>query len=1002
MRSIFNVLSLSCVLLSANALAQTNAPQTTLPPTGDIPKTKPVAINASPRPIEIADMAAWKTIGTVAISANGQWTAWRILKSEGDAQVVVKSIQGKTEYSFPAGQGAGNIDFSQDGKWLAFTTHMTRKEQETAKKAKKPVVAKLALVNLSNGKQSIIERVRKFSFANERGDWLAIHKAMPDGVTPTPSPASNPSSSSSATPAKVKGSDLLLRNLKTGLSLNIGNVSEFEFDHSGRRLAYVVDANEKAGNGIVVHNLDNGTTRVLDEGDAVFEKLLWNDDGNALTVLKGVEDKAYVDKLWSAIGFRDQGKSELQKLVIEPSQLKNFPEGMTISSDAQPRWSQDFTWISLGLKETKKKPKEDKKENEADEKVNLVLWHYQDKRLQPQQKVQQEMDKRKSFAAIYRVEDQKFIRLQDESISNINMPLKGDWAIGRDDTPYQRQASMDGKRAQDVYAISLKTGEKKLLRKQASYFFGLSNDGRYYLDYQGGHFYSIALATAQRQNLTANLPVSFVDVDDDHNVDKPPVNPFGWSTDSKYVVLSDGWDIWKIAVADAKATQLTKDGARDQVSYQRRFNLEPDEKGIDLSKPQYFSAYGEWTKKAGFLRLDANANDSSKAQRMMFEDAAFRRLSKAEKADVFVYSKESVTAPPDLYVTNAQFKTSSQLSDLSTQEKPYQLSTGSRLIEYIGTDGKKLQGALYYPANYQAGKAYPTVVYIYEKLSQNLHSYTQPVVVGGGFNRAYYNSHGYAVLMPDITYRLNDPGVSAKESVLPALQAAIATGVVDANRVGLQGHSWGGYQTAFLITQTDVFKAAAAGAALTNMISMYSLVYKNSGSTNQAIFESSQGRFLGTYNDHWEAYVRNSPVFFAKNVKTPLLMLQNDIDGAVDYTQGVEYFNTLRRAGKDVVMLEYPGENHGLVKKPNQKDYMQRMKEFFDYHLMAKAAPEWLKNGVNWLKMEEHLKERVSLVTPASDTTKAKETDKKDGDAKTTDAKDEKKEERKEVMAEID
>jgi dipeptidyl aminopeptidase/acylaminoacyl peptidase len=323
-----------------------------------------------------------------------------------------------------------------------------------------------------------------------------------------------------------------------------------------------------------------------------------------------------------------------------------------------------------------------------------------------------------------------------------------------------------------------------------------------------------------------------------------------------------------------------------------------------------------------------------------------------------------------------------KLTDLQEQEKNYTMGSGSILVDYIGTDGKKLQGALFLPANYQAGKSYPTVVYIYEKLSQGLNSYTPPMVGGGGFNRAYYTSHGYAVFNPDITYRLNDPGVSAKESVLPALQAAIATGVVDSKRVGLQGHSWGGYQTAFLITQTDVFKAASAGAALTNMISMYSLVYKNSGSTNQAIFESSQGRFLGNYNDHWDAYVRNSPVFFAKNVKTPLLMLQNDVDGAVDYTQGVEYFNTLRRAGKDVVMLEYPGENHGLVKKPNQKDYMQRMKEFFDFHLKDKPAPEWLNKGVAWLKMEDHLKERAALVRPAEVKAEAKADDKKNADGK--------------------
>ncbi|MBC3873236.1 prolyl oligopeptidase family serine peptidase [Undibacterium flavidum] len=940
---------------------------------------------ATPRPVEIADMAAWKGISSAVISANGSWAAWRLAEADGDANLVVKNLSGKEEYSFPAGQGAGTIEFSDDGQWMAFTAHMTKKEQDAAKKAKKPVQAKVTLVDLKTGKATTVEKVAKFAFANERGGWIALHKASDTFAAPASAPAAPAAPGAAATPARAKGADLLLKNLKTGSSLNIGNVSEFEFDHQGRYLAYIVDANDKAGNGVVVQTLDTGASQVLDDGDANYQKLLWNDKGSGLTVLKGIEDKAYEDKLWNALGFRLESNHQFAKTLIDPAKLKDFPQDMTISADAQPRWSQDFAWISFGIKETKKKPKDDKKEAapEADEKVNLVLWHYQDKRLPTQQKVQQEADKKRSAAAVYRIAEQKFIRVGDDKLTAVNFPLTGDWALAQDDSEYQRQSSMDGRRFSDVYAVSLKTGERRLLNKQASWTFGLANDGRYSLYYDDGHFISIEMATGKRHNLTANLNTSFINVEDDHNIVKPPVVPFGWSTDSRFVLLSDGWDVWKMAVDGSKAVQVTNDGKRDQVRYQRRITLDPNEKGIDLSKPQYFSAYGEWTKKAGFLRLDANGN----AKRLAYDDVSYRRLLKAEKADVYLLSKETAIAAPDLYVAGEQLSDMRKLTDLSSQEKNYTMGGGAMLVNYVGTDGKKLQGALFLPANYQAGKSYPTVVYIYEKLSQGLNSYAQPAVGGGGFNRAYYTSHGYAVFNPDITYRLNDPGVSAKESVLPALQAAIATGVVDAKRVGLQGHSWGGYQTAFLITQTDVFKAASAGAALTNMISMYSLVYKNSGSTNQAIFESSQGRFLGAYNDHWEAYVRNSPVFFAKDVKTPLLMLQNDVDGAVDYTQGVEYFNTLRRAGKDVIMLEYPGENHGLVKKPNQKDYMQRMKEFFDFHLKDKAAPEWLTKGVAWLKMEEHLKGRAGLVTLPEVKSETKADDKKASDTKVSDTK---------------
>lgn len=984
MRPVYPAVTLGFLLASAEVLAQSatiaekNVPVTAPANAAqkiDAKSAVKAPVAATPRPIEIADMATFKGISAAVLSANGQWAAWRLSEAEGDATVVFKSLSGKEEYSFPAGQGAGSIEFSEDGLWAAFTSHMSKKEQDAAKKAKKPIQAKVTIVDLKTGKSSVVEKVRKFAFANERGGWIAMHKAMADGAAPAPAMPVTPGAPA---PARAKGSDLLLKNLKTGALLNLGNVAEFEFDFQGRYLAYIVDANDKAGNGVVVHTLDNGASQVLDDGDAVYEKLLWNDKGTGFTVLKGIDDKAYVDKLWNAIGFRIDTNNSFVKTIVDPLKLKDFPQDMTISGDAQPRWSRDFAWISFGIKEAKKKPKDEKKDADSDEKVNLVLWHHQDKRLPTQQKVQQDFDKKRSSAAIYRTAEAKFIRIGDEKLTSVGMPQFGDWALAQDDSEYQRQASMDGRRFSDVYAVSLKTGERRLLNKQASWTFGLAHDGRHYLHYEDGNFFSIEMATGKRHNLTAGLNTTFINVEDDHNLVKPPVTPFGWSSDSRFVLLSDGWDIWKMPVDGGKATQVTQDGKRDQVRYQRRLVLDPNEKGIDLSKPQYFNAYGEWTKKAGFLRLDPNGN----VKRLAYADAAYRRLIKAEKNDTFLLSKETAITPPDLYVSDAQLTNMRKLTDLQEQEKNYTMGSGSILVDYIGTDGKKLQGALFLPANYQAGKSYPTVVYIYEKLSQGLNSYTPPMVGGGGFNRAYYTSHGYAVFNPDITYRLNDPGVSAKESVLPALQAAIATGVVDSKRVGLQGHSWGGYQTAFLITQTDVFKAASAGAALTNMISMYSLVYKNSGSTNQAIFESSQGRFLGNYNDHWDAYVRNSPVFFAKNVKTPLLMLQNDVDGAVDYTQGVEYFNTLRRAGKDVVMLEYPGENHGLVKKPNQKDYMQRMKEFFDFHLKDKPAPEWLNKGVAWLKMEDHLKERAALVRPAEVKAEAKADEKKNADGK--------------------
>jgi dipeptidyl aminopeptidase/acylaminoacyl peptidase len=348
---------------------------------------------------------------------------------------------------------------------------------------------------------------------------------------------------------------------------------------------------------------------------------------------------------------------------------------------------------------------------------------------------------------------------------------------------------------------------------------------------------------------------------------------------------------------------------------------------------------------------------------VLWGDAAYTRLMKAEKADVVVYTKETATEPGDYYATDLKFGEPKRLTDMRPQVAKYHWTPGVQLVNYSCDKGDKLQAALYLPANYEKGKSYPTLVYFYEKMSQTANQFGTPSA--NGFNKSVYTSNGYAVLIPDIVYKVNDPGMSAVWCMVPAVKAAIATGIVDAKKVGITGHSWGGYQTSFLVTQTDIFAAAVAGAPLTNMVSMYSLIYKNTGGGNMAIFESSQGRFKGGYWDNWDAYYRNSPVFFAKNVKTPLMILHNDRDGAVDFTQGVEYYNTLRRMGKPVIMLQYVGENHGLARRPNQRDYTVRMKEYFDHYLKGEPAPKWMLEGVPRLEMEEHLKERNKKAEPA-------------------------------------
>ena len=965
---------------------------------------------AAKKSVSVEDVIAWKTIGATALSNDGQWFAYRVAPQEGDAELVVRNAATGKETRYPLGEtgapagggpaagvfaGGATLQFSDDSKWIAFNTSPSRAEAQRLRRQRRPVQGSVTMVNLVTGDKKEYPNVRRFSFSGEAATHIALHRApapAAGGAAPAAAAAPAPTgrgggAGGAAAPSdRPRGTDLILRELASGTELNVGNVSEFAFSRDGKFMATVIDATDKIGNGVQLRNMLTGTVTSLDSDTANYERLSWTEKGEGLTVLKGKEDRAYTDKMYSIVGFTGFGAGDPKKVVFDPSTDKSFPQGFWISGNRAATWTDKLDAFVFGIHEPRKRttpagpagaagapsegaeaptaPATPPATEDADEKVDLVLWHWKDSRLQSQQQVQESADRNFSYTAMYHVGPQKFVRLADDELRSVSLAPKQNYAIGFDDREYELMGNLDGRRFRDVYVVNTATGERKLALKRARWYNGPSPDGESLLYYENGNFHVYSVKAGTTKNITQGAPVSFINVENDQNIVDPPTQSLGWTKDSKSVLISDLWDIWQVPVDGSKPVNLTVNGRKDQIRYRTRYALEPAEQrgeGIDLSKPQYFSSYGEWTKKGGIARLDPNKPGMTS---VLWEDASFGRLTKPEKADVLLYTRETAIEPADFYLTDTKFGTPKRLTDMRPQVEEYHWTQGVQLVNYTCDKGDKLQAALYLPANYEKGKAYPTVVNFYEKMSQQANTFGTPSA--NGFNKSVYTSNGYAVLIPDIVYKVNDPGMSAVWCMVPAVKAAIATGVVDAKKVGITGHSWGGYQTSFLVTQTDIFAAAVAGAPLTNMISMYSLIYKNTGGTNQAIFESSQGRFKGGYLDNYDAYYRNSPVFFAKNVKTPLMILHNDKDGAVDFTQGVEYFNTLRRLGKPVIMLEYTGENHGLARRPNQRDYTVRMMEYFDHYLKGAPAPDWMKNGVPRLKMEEHLKDRKNKTAPAA------------------------------------
>ncbi len=952
-----------------------------------------------PQPIGWKDVPAWRTINNfqVTLSPDGQWAAYPVTAAEGDGELVVKKLNDTIERRFPVGFGSfPQFVFSEDGKWLVFKEAAKYKEVKANEKMPgKQLFDKLYLLDLANNKKTEVERAGSFSFNGKAATHLAVRIAK----------ERNPA----AKPDEPQGGDLLIIELANGKTYNIGNVGEFSFNKAGSLMAYTVDAGNKSGNGLYLYTLSSRQTAVLDNDKLSYKFLSWTDDKDAVTVLKMKKDEKYKTEKGIVLGIKNIASSPIVFTYDPEKDSLNFPAKMTVSGMRRPYWSDDLSKVFFGIAplelvkkdadttgksktapvkepdslvlvrikadtsiktvsdlkraldkaEAKDKP-EVKPANDAT-KPDMAIWHWQDKRLQSRQQVMEMQDKNFSYVAVVDVATNKFTQLNDGNMRSLSIMPKQLYAIAEDIDAYELDQNLDGQNYSDLYIINLKTGAKTKFKEKfyLPSFFATprpSPDGLKFVYGEDGHYYIYDLTTNTAVNITQKIATSFVNTEDDHNVTKALTPVIGWSSDSKYVLIRDLWDIWQVAANGGSAVNLTLNGKKEQIRYTFRYYLDPEEKGFDLKKKNYFRIYGEWTKKSGIVTLDPGSNGLKPgATVLVWDDVSIGSLAKAKNANVFMFSKEDFNKPTEFFAANDKLTSPVQFTKNAPDLTKYKWSAGTQLVNYVSEKGDTLQGALFLPAGYEKGKKYPTVVYYYEKLSQTLHSYSNPGFSGTGWNPALYTSNGYAVFIPDIVYKMDDPGMSAVWCVLPAVKAAIQTGVIDETKIGLHGHSWGGYQTAYLITQTNMFKAAAAGAALTNMVSMYDLIYWNSGGGNMAIFEASQGRFRGAPWENWDSYLRNSPIYHVKKVNTPLLMLHNDKDGAVDFTQGIEYYNALRRLKKPVVMVQYKGENHGLAKMENRKDYSVRMMEFFDHYLKGKEAPVWLKNGIDRSKLPEHL-----------------------------------------------
>ena len=949
---------------------------------------------AERKALALEDYARFNRITSAALSPDGKWMTFTYSPNEGGQTILhVKALDGTQDYpasvgnaagggraggGAPGGRGAaggGNVpSFTSDSRWAAY---MVTPEGRGAGRGNRgrggqtpaagdeasSAVAHLELLNLATGEKAAIPNAAQWKFSAD-AHWLAVKLNRAPAATPTDAAgaAGRGGRGGAAAPTGPSGADLVVRDMSAGTIRNIGNVNQFEFDDSGKLLAYTVDAPDRLGNGIYLFDPKSGESRALNTAQADFDQLTWGGDSGNLAVLRGDKVRGMKQKENVVLAWLGAGSGEPKAIVYDPSKDASFPKGMVVSEYAAPRWSKDASRIFVGVKEQEAEiPASDST------KANVDIWHWKDQTPQSVQIVQLQQLRRATLPAVILISNNKLVKLGDDAARNVTPAANSNVAIARNDSAYRGEVAWGGSRA-DIYRVDVATGARTLIDKSLSREYGTSPDSRWYLYLKNKQLHAFNLADGSSAVLDASAVAgkSFVNEDDDHAYEKPIWGLGGWTKDGKSVLLYDKYDVWRVPLDGGKATNFTNGVGRAQGIQFRvvRFNAgggrggrgggggrggaaAADSDGVDLSQPVTLSAYGDRTKKFGYWQVSAGQAPHP----LIWEDKNVGGVIKAADADRLVFTEQDYNEFPNYWVTNSAFESPKQVTDANPFFSEFAWASKKVLVDYKDRFGHQLQGTLTLPAGYEQGKKYPMLVEFYEIMSNTHHNFPMPGY-GDSPQISMYASNGYVVFQPDVVYEIGKPGTSAVDCVTSGVKKVIEMGYADPKHIGLHGHSWGGYQSSYIVTQTDLFAAVVTGAPPTNLTSFYSELYKSTGTVQQGITTVGQVR-MGAGVDPWtntKMFEEQSPIFHVKNIKTPFMILQGGDDGAVDYVEGLQFFNAARQQGKQVIFLSYPGQPHNLTDRDDQKDFAIRMKQFFDHYLMDKPMPEWMANGLPQVK----------------------------------------------------
>lgn len=975
---------------------------------------------AAPAPAKKAmtvdDYSKWRSISGQVLSADGKWLAYvleltNVLPSETKPVMHIANLETNADVSV---NDATAPVFSADSQWLAYqvdpgaaqrarqsrggsggsgnapsgnapstqpapgqaepTSGQPGQQGQRGGGAAPIPPRRVELRNLATGAVRSWEEIGTFAFAptsshlvlRRRGGEAAAPAGRRGGGMPPQAPAAP---GSTPAPTGPRGQDAVLLDLRTGRFQLLGSVADYAFNKSGALLAYTVDAAVKDGNGLFVFDARNGRVTPLDNDAKNYNRLAWNDEGTALAVLKGAEVEKMRERDNVLIAFPDvpvllkEGAPAPAPAILDPAKAAGFPKGWVACDRAGLAWSDDRKRVFFGIKE--QAPTPDPNRKSTDEVANVDVWNVNDDRVQSLQMVQADQDRNFTFRAAFDVVAGKFVKLADETMRELDVAPDGVWAVGLDRRAYLRDETVLP--AGDYYRVNTSTGERTLIAKgqlTGRHVFGIHPRGTHFLYWKDGTLIAYGFAAGTAKALGAGK-IDFTDTEYDHPGAKPSYGIAGYTSDGKGAIVNHRYDLWLVPLDGSVPKNLTNGfGAKNEIRF-RLLRVEPPDpfmprsaaarRTFDLAKPQTLSAYGEWTKKSGYAEL-ANG----KLTELVYEDAFYGNPVKALKASVFLFTRQTFAEFPDLRVSGPGYKNSRKVTDANPQQKDF--LWGHRLLfDYTNKDGKRLQGILAIPDDYQPGEKRPMIVIFYEKNSQNMHIYSAPAYLPSmGRMPMQATSDGYLAMLPDVHFRTGNSHSDMLECVEAATQKVIDMGYADPKRIGVSGHSYSGEGAAFIGTMSKMFAAVGMGAGVVDLYNDFSLPwgwgYGHQGGSGDTAFNYylyDQGRWGFSPWDQPDKYHFESALTHVPNVTVPFLIMHGTSDPTVGFINGLAFYNALRYHNKQAVLLAYPDEGHGLRGLANRKDLTIRFFEFFDHFLKGAPAPKWWTDGVPYLKKGE-------------------------------------------------